>query len=209
MKSIFRLPLLALLALGLTTTTACKKETSGLQVQAHDASTLMTIMHAMMMDMSMMKPTGDPDNDFAMMMVMHHQGAVNMANEELKNGKDTEMRALATSIIAKQQGEIKQFNAFLTAHPARAPFLPDFAMMQDANMMRMDQANDLRPLTGDTDYDYAQLMVDHHQSAIENSNLELKYGRETTTRTLAQNIITDQKMEIDQFQAWLLKNKKF
>jgi len=204
-----RFPLLAaLFALG--TFTSCKKDdATGLQIQAHDQSTLMSIMHAMMKDMSMMKPTGDPDNDFAMMMTMHHQGAVNMANEELKNGKDTEMRALATSIIAKQQDEIKQFNAFLTAHPAHAPFLPDFAMMQDANMMRMDQANDLRPLTGDTDYDYAQLMVDHHQSAVENSDLELKYGRETTTKTLAQNIITDQKMEIDQFQAWLLKNKKF
>ncbi|AMR29343.1 hypothetical protein A0257_21080 [Hymenobacter psoromatis] len=204
-----RLPLFAA-ALALGAFTSCKKDNStGLQVQAHDQSALMTIMHTMMKDMSLMKPTGDPDNDFAMMMVMHHQGAVNMANEELKNGKDAEMRALATSIIAKQQDEIKQFTAFLTAHPAHAPFLPDFAMMQDANMMRMDQANDLRPLTGDTDYDYAQLMVDHHQSAVENSDLELKYGRETTTKTLAQNIITDQKMEIDQFQAWLLKNKKF
>jgi uncharacterized protein (DUF305 family) len=204
-----RLPLFAaLLACGALA--SCKKDDStNLQVQAHDQSTLMTIMHTMMMDMSMMKPTGDPDNDFAMMMTMHHQGAINMANEELKNGKDTEMRAMATSIIAKQQDEIKQFNAFLTAHPAHAPFVPEFATMQDANMMRMDQANDLRPLTGDTDYDFAQLMVDHHQSAIENADLELKYGREATTKTLAQNIITEQKMEIDQFQTWLLKNKKF
>ncbi len=206
-----RLPLLATL-FALAAFTSCKKDDSnstGLQVQAHDQSALMTIMHTMMKDMATMKPTGDPDNDFAMMMAMHHQGAINMANEELKNGKDTEMRALATSIIAKQQDEIKQFNAFTAAHPAHAPFLPDFAMMQDANMKRMDEANDLRPLTGDTDYDFAQLMVDHHQSAVENSDLELKYGRENTTKTLAQNIIADQKMEIDQFQAWLLKNKKF
>lgn len=203
-----RLPLLASLV-ALSAFTSCKKDDVGLQVQAHDQSTLMTIMHSMMTDMGMMKPTGDPDNDFSMMMTMHHQGAVNMANEELKNGKNTEMRAMATSIIAKQQDEIKQFNAFLAAHPAHAPLLPDFAAMQDANMMRMDQANDLRPLTGDTDYDFAQLMVDHHQSAVENSDLELKYGRDTTTKNLAQNIITDQKMEIEQFQTWLLKNKKF
>ena len=206
-----RFPLLATL-FAISVLSSCKKNDStpsSLQVQAHDQSTLMTIMHNMMKDMSAMKPTGDPDNDFAMMMTMHHQGAVNMSNEELKNGKDAEMRALATSIIAKQQDEIKQFNAFLAAHPAHAPFLPDFAAMQDANMMRMDEANDLRPLTGNTDYDYAQLMVDHHQSAVENSDLELKYGRENTTKTLAQNIIAEQKMEISQFQAWLLKNKKF
>lgn len=206
-----RFPLLAaLLAFGALT--SCKKDDStpaGLQVQAHDQSALMTIMHNMMRDMSMMTATNDPDNDFAMMMVMHHQGAINMANEELKNGKDTEMRALATSIIAKQKSEITQFNAFKTSHAPHAPFVPEFFMKQDENMMRMDEANDLRPLTGNTDYDYAQLMVDHHMSAIENSDLELKYGRENTTKTLAQNIIDDQKMEIKQFQAWLLKNKKF
>jgi len=178
-------------------------------VQPHDQSALMTIMHTMMKDMGMMTPTGDPDNDFAMMMKMHHQGAINMANEELKNGKDTEMLNTAKSIIATQQAEIQQFTAFLAAHPAHAPFIPEFAMKQDENMMRMDEANDLRPLTGNTDYDFAQLMVDHHQSAVENSDLELKYGRENATKTLAQNIIDEQKTEIKQFQAWLLKNKKF
>jgi len=206
-----RLPLLAaVLAVGALS--SCKKDDTtpaGLQVQPHDQSALMTIMHNMMKDMGMMTPTGDPDNDFAMMMKMHHQGAINMANEELKNGKDTEMINTAKSIIATQQAEIQQFTAFLAGHPAHAPFIPEFAMKQDENMMRMDEANDLRPLTGNTDYDFAQLMVDHHQSAVENSDLELKYGRENTTKTLAQNIIDEQKMEIKQFQAWLLKNKKF
>lgn len=206
-----RFPVLAaLLAFGALT--SCKKDDAtpaGLQVQPHDQSALMTIMHNMMKDMGKMTPTGDPDNDFAMMMKMHHQGAINMANEELKNGKDTEMINTAKSIIATQQAEIQQFTAFLAAHPAHTPFLPEFAMKQDENMMRMDQANDLRPLTGNTDYDFAQLMVDHHSSAVENSDLELKYGRENTTKALAQNIIDEQKMEIKQFQAWLLKNKKF
>ncbi len=83
-----RFPLFAaLLAFGALT--SCKKDDStpaGLQVQAHDQSALMTIMHNMMKEMGMMTPTNDPDNDFAMMMKMHHQGAVNMANEELNNG---------------------------------------------------------------------------------------------------------------------------
>lgn len=206
-----RLPLFtALFAFGALT--SCKKDDTtpaGLQAQPHDQSALMTIMHNMMKDMDMMAKTQDPDNDFAMMMSMHHQGAINMANEELKNGSDSEMKAMAQSIITKQQDEIKQFQAFLTAHPAHAPLVPAFDALQDANMMRMTQANDVRFLTSNTDYDFAQLMVDHHQSAIENSDAELTYGRENTTKTLAQNIITDQKMEVTQFQAWLLKNKKY
>lgn len=196
--------------LALSAVTGCKKDNStGLQVQAHDQSALMTIMHNMMMDMDKITKTQDPDNDFASTMSRHHQGAIDMANEELKNGTDSEMRAIAQSIITKQQAEIKQLQAFLTSHPAHTPAVPEFDALQDANMMRMDQANDVRPLTGNTDYDYAQLMVDHHQSAIENSDAEIKYGRESTMKTLAQSIIDDQKMEVTTFQTWLLKNKKF
>ncbi len=82
-------------------------------------------------------------------------------------------------------------------------------MLQMMNMTQMMQAVDLRPLTGNPDYDFAQLMIDHHQSAIGNSNALLKYGRENATRALAEQIIADQRMEIKMLQEWLLRNKKF
>jgi uncharacterized protein (DUF305 family) len=43
-------------------------------------------MHNMMDDMMAMKMTMDPDEDFAMMMKMYHQRAIEMANAELKEG---------------------------------------------------------------------------------------------------------------------------
>jgi Domain of unknown function (DUF305) len=42
-----------------------------------------TMMHNMMQPM-----TGDPDKDFVMMMLPHHQGAIDMAKVELEYGKD-------------------------------------------------------------------------------------------------------------------------
>ncbi|WP_084443639.1 DUF305 domain-containing protein [Hymenobacter roseosalivarius] len=51
-------------------------------------------------------------------------------------------------------------------------------------------------MTGDPDYDFAQLMINHHQAAIGNSNALLKYGRETVTKALAEQIIADQKVEL-------------
>jgi uncharacterized protein (DUF305 family) len=208
MNPVFRFPLLALLALSLVTF-SCKKETDGLQVQAHDDSTMMTIMHTMMKQMDAMTPTQDPDNDFAMMMVMHHQGAINMSQEELKSGTNADMKAMAQRIIDSQQKEIAQFQAFLSSHQPQSPAVPQFSALQMANMMRMSQANDLRPLTGNTDFDFAQLMVDHHSSAIENSDAELKYGRQAVTKALAQQIIDEQKSEITMLQAWLLANKQY
>lgn len=63
--------------------------------------------------MQKMKMSGDIDKDFAMMMKMHHQQAVNMAELQLANGKSPEMKTLATQIIAAQKKEIAQFDSWL------------------------------------------------------------------------------------------------
>lgn len=39
--------------------------------------------------MSSMKMTGNADVDFAMMMRIHHQGAIHMAQAQLRDGKDS------------------------------------------------------------------------------------------------------------------------
>ena len=70
-------------------------------------------MKGMMKNMESMKMSGDTDKDFATMMKMHHQGAIDMAQTERKNGKDSKMRAMAKKIIDAQQKEIKTFDAWL------------------------------------------------------------------------------------------------
>ena len=67
----------------------------------------------MIKDMESMKMAGDADRDFAMMMKMHHQGAIDMAEMELKSGKDAKMRAMAKRIINAQQKAIKEFDQWL------------------------------------------------------------------------------------------------
>ena len=51
--------------------------------------------------------TGDPDDDFAAMMIPHHRGAVDMAKVELLYGKDPVLRRLAQEIIVTQEQEIE------------------------------------------------------------------------------------------------------
>lgn len=70
-------------------------------------------MMGMMKNMESMKMSGDTDRDFAMMMKVHHQAAIDMAQMELKDGKDTKMRAMAKQIIKAQQKEIKEIDQWL------------------------------------------------------------------------------------------------
>ena len=71
--------------------------------------------------MASMKMTGNADVDFAMMMRVHHQGAIDMAQAELRVGKDGQMRKLATTIIAAQKKEIAQLDRFLAKNGQPAP----------------------------------------------------------------------------------------
>ncbi len=75
-----------------------------------DMKPMMTDMHDKMMGV---KSSGNPDVDFAMMMLMHHEGAITMAEAELKNGKNAQMRAMAKDIIRAQKKEIAVFDKFL------------------------------------------------------------------------------------------------
>jgi len=72
--------------------------------------------HAMMEAMDAAKPSGDPDKDFVTMMIPHHQGAVDMAEVELKYGKDPALKALAQKIIDDQKREIAEMQAWLAAN---------------------------------------------------------------------------------------------
>ncbi len=74
-----------------------------------------TKMHAGMMSV---RQSGDADRDFVASMIPHHQGAIDMATIELQFGKDADTRQMAERIIAAQQKEIAEMNAWLAKHPA-------------------------------------------------------------------------------------------
>jgi uncharacterized protein (DUF305 family) len=69
-------------------------------------SLMMRAMERMHKDMNL-APTGDPDHDFAAMMLPHHQGAIDMAKLELQFGKSPVLRRLAQGIIVEQLQEIE------------------------------------------------------------------------------------------------------
>jgi hypothetical protein len=96
------LPGATLLALALAAGTASLAQTidEGPFLAENDAA-----MAKMMAAMDI-KPSGDVDADFVAMMVPHHQGAIDMAQAQLRYGRNEQLRRLAQEIIVTQQQEI-------------------------------------------------------------------------------------------------------
>jgi uncharacterized protein (DUF305 family) len=94
-----------------------KPMTAGAQMPGQGSDELQKSMMSGMEKMQQMKPTGDTDKDFAMMMKMHHQQAVVMAKPEIEHGKSPELKAMARKIVKDQTKEIGQLDAWMKKHP--------------------------------------------------------------------------------------------
>ena len=159
--------------------------------QQSASSAMMKSMQSGMGQMMNMKMTGDPDHDFASMMRMHHEGAVEMADLELKQGKDASTKALATRIKAANQKEIKEMTQFLSTHK---PMKSSSAKMGQSGMKSMHSGK--HSMNGKADHDFASMMVEHHQGAVDMSRAFLKEGKTAQMKTLANRIIREQTKEI-------------
>jgi len=72
-----------------------------------------------------------------------------------------------------------------------APYLAE----NDAAMTKMMAGMDVKP-SGDVDKDFVDMMVAHHQGAIDMATAELRHGHNEQLRRLAQEIIVTQQQEI-------------
>jgi uncharacterized protein (DUF305 family) len=81
-----------------------------------------------------------------------------------------------------------------------------FMKVMDVSMQKMDREMLTAPMDGNVDHDFAAMMMPHHQGAIEMAEAELSYGKDPVMRRLAQEIVVDQRSEIDAMLLWLNKN---
>ena len=76
-----------------------------------------------------------------------------------------------------------------------------------ASMEKMHMAMSAVARSGNGDVDFVKLMLPHHQAAIDMAKTELLYGKDPQMRRLAQEIITDQKLEMELMQRWLKQQR--
>ena len=70
-------------------------------------------------------PVGDVDRDFIGMMIPHHHGAIEMAQAELRYGRNERLARIAQEIIVTQQQEIAAMRLALGLPPPPSKPSPD------------------------------------------------------------------------------------
>jgi uncharacterized protein (DUF305 family) len=185
---------------------SCSKD-DDIGLQSHNENRMMDSLHAMMSRMEAMPKTNDPEIDFPKMMIMHHQGAINMGQVQIQEGKNDSLKHFSQKMIAAQQMEIQDMSKVLASVTVNNS-VPAFTMEQKDHMMKMDQIADVQLITGDLDNDFATLMIQHHNAAIENAEAYLMYGNHDGLKVMAMKMIDDQKKEIKELSDWLKSNKR-
>ena len=131
---------------------------------------------------------------FLSQMIAHHQGAVDMAKDVLKVAKQTETKTEAQAVVTNQEKEIKKMTAWLHdwygVTPSAAQM--DLVKADMKGMMGMKVTDDKM---------FFQMMLPHHQGAIDMSQLALKQSDKAEVKELAQQIIKAQEAEIGRYNA--------
>lgn len=143
-------------------------------------------------------------------MIMHHQGAVVMAEDAQQASTRPEIQTLASDIIAAQQTEIAEMQAWregwypdASAEPVMysaemGHMMPMSADMMSAMMMDVDLGN------ADDEYDlrFINAMIPHHEGALTMAQEALAKSSRPEIQELAEAIIASQQVEIDQMTQW-------
>jgi uncharacterized protein (DUF305 family) len=163
---------------------------------------------------------GDIDQHFIVMMIPHHQGAVDMAELALTRAQHPEIKQLAEAIIRDQNREIEQMRTWYQAwYGSEVPDMMGMmgnqsmmagssgqGMMGNQSMMGMHSMmiGDLETLTNADDFDqeFIRQMIPHHQMAVMMAQMVMNTGNKPQIQELAQTIITTQTAEINQMQQW-------
>jgi len=137
---------------------------------------------------------------FLQNMIPHHTHAIRMSQVARNQATSPQVKDLAARIEAAQDPQIQQMRELLTAWGAPAPIGPG----GPGPMGGRGPGPMPGMMTGVAfDQMFLQMMIVHHQGAIDMSQTELTHGSNPAARELAQRIITTQQAEINEMQTML------
>ena len=146
------------------------------------------------------------DSMFAMMMIPHHQQAVEMSDMILaKSDVDQQVLDLAQQIKDAQQPEIDTMQGWLDDWGVSSDSMDMSGMdMGEDGMMSEDEMAALKAATGPAAAKmFLEQMIEHHKGAIQMAETELQDGKNADAKKLAQAVVDTQSAEITTMQELL------
>jgi len=177
-------------ALTLTLAGCANDQTSGPAVASSSATAEATATH------------NDADAAFAQMMIVHHEGALEMAELAQSAAQSPDVVALAERISAAQGPEIDLMTGWLEAWGEPGPDAMghggmDHGGMDMDGMAQAGAMGALEQLSGqEFDRRFLELMTAHHEGAIEMAESEIEHGANPDALALARTLIDAQTAEI-------------
>jgi uncharacterized protein (DUF305 family) len=138
------------------------------------------------------------DRAFVAAMVPHHQSAVEMAKIAQQRGESAFVKQLADDIVTTQTEDIATLRREDEAHDTASVENGSLGVPEHAMGMNDDPA-ELRTAQP-FDESFLQMMVPHHEGAIEMAKAELAKAQDPELKALAQQILDAQEREISEMQ---------
>lgn len=200
-KSLIGLGVAGVAAVALVTGCGSNNDMAGMQQNSTTASTPASGQQA--------ADHNDHDVQFAQEMIAHHQQALDMA--KMVPGKSTNAKVLdlAKRIEGAQAPEIKTMSEWLSkwgASPTASsmPGMDHGSMGTGNGMMTAEEMAELGQATSaEFDRMWMEMMIKHHQGAIDMAKTHIEKGNNADSKKLAQEIITAQQAEITEMQGLL------
>lgn len=153
------------------------------------------------------------DVTFAKGMIPHHRQAVEMADLAPDRAQSAEVKKLAADIKKAQAPEIEKLSGWLTSWGEAVPAegAMDHSMhggMEGMEgMMSAEEMTALENASGKAfDTAFMEMMIKHHEGAVEMAKTEQADGAHTPARKMAADIIASQSAEIEQMKKLLGEN---
>ncbi len=151
------------------------------------------------------------DVTFASGMIPHHAQAIQMAEMAIDSAMDADLITLARQIKAAQSPEIDTMSGWLRAwgEPVPDTSMVSMSGMDHGDVTGMMSSRDLAHLRkaegSGFDAMWLDMMVNHHEGAVDMARTEVADGDNPAAQQLARDIITAQQREIRQMNAMMAR----
>lgn len=168
-------------------------------------SDVMQPMLNMIDSLDKLKITSDYDIDYSNIMIIHHNGGIAMADLILAKGTDEKIKAIAKRISGQHEQEIKDLKVFQHGHKPVEAKTDHTANPNELTTAMSGMIQNIKAvsLSGNSDKDFAKLMVKHFEGAIAISTQEVINGHHVRLKLMARDLIADQKEIVAELKTWI------